>query len=87
VPTVTAAFEPGAKPALMVHLANEGQRSIAYTLTRNDYEGTTQTVSVAAGGGKTIKWAADREGYYDVIVTANTGDGFTYRYAGRIAKA
>jgi hypothetical protein len=24
-------------------------------------------------------------GYYDVTVTADTGDGFTRRYAGRIA--
>jgi hypothetical protein len=25
------------------------------------------------------------DGYYDVIITANTSDGFTRRYAGRIA--
>jgi hypothetical protein len=27
----------------------------------------------------------DADGYYDVTVTADTGDGFTRRYAGRIA--
>ena len=29
--------------------------------------------------------SANADGYYDVTVTANTGDGFTRRYAGRIA--
>jgi hypothetical protein len=28
---------------------------------------------------------ADKYGYYDVVITANTSDGFRRRYAGRIA--
>jgi phospholipase C len=32
-----------------------------------------------------VSWPVDADGYYDVIITANTNDGFTRRYAGRIA--
>ena len=38
-----------------------------------------------AGHPKTVNWPADADGYYDVTVTADTGDGFPRRYAGRIA--
>ena len=58
---------------------------MAYTLTANDYAGTTQTVTVGANGSTTVTWPVDSDGYYDVIITANTSDGFTRRYAGRIA--
>jgi len=66
-------------------LANEGQQKIRYTLTPNDYEGRTQTVTVQAGRATTISWPTGRYGYYDVVITANTPDGFRRRYAGRIA--
>ena len=32
-----------------------------------------------------VSWPVAPDGYYDVTVTADTGDGFTRRYAGRIA--
>ena len=32
-----------------------------------------------------VSWPVSRDGYYDVIITANTSDGFTRRYAGRTA--
>lgn len=32
-----------------------------------------------------VGWPTDSYGYYDVIITANTSDGFTRRYAGRIS--
>ena len=56
-----------------------------YTLTPNEYEGSTQTVTVNGGGSTPVSWPTDPYGYYDVIITANTADGFTRRYAGRIA--
>jgi phospholipase C len=58
---------------------------VTYTLTVNDYAGTTQTVTVGASGSTKVTWPVDSNGYYDVIITANTSDGFTRRYAGRIA--
>jgi phospholipase C len=42
-------------------------------------------VRVANGHPKTVNWPTDADGYYDVTVTAAPGDGFTRRYAGRIA--
>ena len=32
-----------------------------------------------------VAWPVNEYGYYDVIVTADTSDGFAYRYAGRIS--
>jgi phospholipase C len=60
-------------------------RTVTYTLTVNDYAGTTQTVTVGANGSTNVTWPVDSDGYYDVVITANTSDGFTRRYAGRIA--
>ncbi len=57
---------------------------ITYTVTRNDYQGSTKTVTVRAGGSKSVSWPTDHYGYYDVVITANTADNFRRRYAGRI---
>ena len=40
---------------------------------------------MTAGHAKTVEWPADGDGYYDVTITADSGDDFTRRYAGRIA--
>jgi len=85
VPVVSAAPQPGRAKTLELTLANEGHQPVVYTLTPNDYEGRTQTVTVRSGSTKTVKWPTDQYGYYDVVITANTGDGFGRRYAGRIA--
>jgi phospholipase C len=84
VPAVTA--QPGPAATLELTLANQGQQPVTYTLTPNDYQGRTQTVTVKPGGPKTISWPTDQYGYYDVIITTtNPGDGFRRRYAGRLA--
>jgi phospholipase C len=85
VPVVTAAVQPGGANTLELTLANEGHQPVVYTLTPNDYEGRTQTVTVKSGGARTVKWPTDRYGYYDVVITASAADGFLRRYAGRIA--
>jgi phospholipase C len=54
-------------------------------VTPNEYEGTIQTVAVNGSSSSTVAWPTDPYGYYDVIITANTTDGFRRRYAGRIA--
>jgi phospholipase C len=81
VPVVTASLAS----TVELTLANEGQQKIVYTLTPNDYEGRTQTVTVTLGSPQTIGWPTNQYGYYDVVITTNTGDGFRRRYAGRIA--
>jgi hypothetical protein len=43
---------------------------------------------VVPAGTATVAWPVDADGYYDVIITADTADtagGFTRRYAGRVA--
>jgi phospholipase C len=86
IPVVTAAPVTGTTPSLQLTLANSGTTAVVYTLTVNDYAGTTQTVTVGANGSTPVSWPVDSNGYYDVIITANTSDGFTRRYAGRIAR-
>ena len=85
VPVVSATPQPGPSPELQINLANEGQQDVVYTLTPNDYEGRELTVTVHSGGSQAVDWPTDAYGYYDVIITANTGDGFKRRYAGRLA--
>jgi phospholipase C len=85
IPVVTAAPRRGPTRKVELTLANEGRQAIAYTLTPNDYEGSTRTVTVRSGSAATVSWPTDHDGYYDVVITANTGDGFRRRYAGRLA--
>jgi phospholipase C len=86
IPVVTATLRsrPGGT-VVELTLANEGQEATIYTLTPNDYQGRTQTVTVKPGSARAISWPTDQYGYYDVVITANTSDGFRRRYAGRIA--
>jgi phospholipase C len=85
VPTVAATAVPGPAAVLRLVLDDDGQKKVTFTLTPNDFAGQQQAVSVAAGQSATVDWPADADGYYDVTVTADAGDGFTRRYAGRIA--
>ncbi|WP_316525892.1 phospholipase domain-containing protein [Kitasatospora brasiliensis] len=52
------------------------------TAAPNDFAGTARTVWVRPGKQADLAWPLDREGRYDVIVTAHTGRRFTQRYAG-----
>ena len=85
IPRVAAMPVTGSAAGLRLTLANDGSTAVAYTLTASDYGGTTQTLTVGGNGSTTVAWPVAADGYYDVIITANTSDGFTRRYAGRIA--
>ncbi|HEY1917425.1 MAG TPA: phospholipase C, phosphocholine-specific [Streptosporangiaceae bacterium] len=82
IPVVTAAL---GRKTVELTLANEGKESVTYTLTPNDYEGTTKKVTVKLGSPKTISWPTDKYGYYDVVITTGGASGFGRRYAGRVA--
>jgi len=82
VPAVTSAL---GGTTLELTLANQGSGTITYTVTPNEYEGSTKTVTVKAGGQQSLSWPTDPYGYYDVVITAGTADGFRRRYAGRLA--
>jgi phospholipase C len=85
IPRVAATPVTGHARSLRLTLANDGTKTVTYTLTVNDYAGTSRTLTVGARGSASVRWPVDADGYYDVIITANTSDGFTRRYAGRIA--
>ncbi|HEY2280833.1 MAG TPA: phospholipase C, phosphocholine-specific [Streptosporangiaceae bacterium] len=82
VPAVTAALR---SKTVELTLANEGQQPVTYTVAPHDYEGHKQTVTVKHGSSQKVSWPANQDGYYDVVITASTSDGFRRRYAGRIA--
>ena len=82
IPVVTAAQKAH---KVAVTLANEGSTAVVYTLVPNDYQGQKQTVTVKGGASKTVNWPVNADGYYDVVITANSGDGFRRRFAGRLA--
>ncbi len=85
VPTVHARQVRQFRPTVTLELANEGHQDVVFTLTPNEFEGRAQSVRVRADQLKVINWPTDGDGYYDVTITANSNDGFTRRYAGRIA--
>ncbi len=85
VPAVAATLARQYRPVLSLELANEGLTEVVFTLAPNDFAGHAQTVRVRAGHPKIVNWPTDADGYYDVTVTTDTNDGFTRRYAGRIA--
>jgi phospholipase C len=87
VPTVAATLVRRPRPVIRLALANDGHEQVVFALTPNDYAGHPQSVRVATGHPQTVNWPTDADGYYDVTVTADTGDGFTRRYAGRIASS
>ncbi|HXP55949.1 MAG TPA: phospholipase domain-containing protein, partial [Streptosporangiaceae bacterium] len=82
VPVVTAALKAN---AVKLTLANDGKSAVVYSVTRNDYEGSNKKVTVPGGSSKTVSWPVNQDGYYDVVITASTSDGFRRRYAGRVA--
>jgi phospholipase C len=84
VPNVTARQRDGHKGTLVLTLENDGHEQVTYSLVPNDYSGQPQSVGVSRGHKQTIDWPANADGYYDVTITADSGDGFLRRYAGRI---
>ena len=73
---------------LALTMTNTGTVSCTFTIGVNvaylASGGSTKTVTVAAGGTATATLAATSAGRYDYTVTANTGDSFGRRFAGRL---
>jgi phospholipase C len=65
-------------------LHNDGTGTVRYTLTANDYLGSTQSVTVDSGKTSVVMWPT-QQGYYDVVITVDTDTTWTQRYAGRVA--
>ncbi|MFI9274989.1 phosphocholine-specific phospholipase C [Kitasatospora sp. NPDC052896] len=73
---------------LALTLTNAGSAAAVFTIGPNAAYlasgGTASTVTVAAGGSATATLRATAAGRYDFTVTADTGDGFARRFAGRL---
>ena len=86
IPHVQAKLVKGATAKVTLTLGNDGREPVRYQLVANDFVGGTQVVHVKAGASTEVDWPT-QDGYYDVIITADTGNGWTQRYAGRVATA
>jgi phospholipase C len=86
IPRAQVALVKGVIPLVSITLENDGREPVRYQLVANDYVGGTQVVHVKGGESAEVDWPT-QDGYYDVIVTADTGNGWTQRYAGRVATA
>jgi phospholipase C len=80
VPAVSASV---AGSVLSIKLSNAGATEVRFSLDRNDFGGTAMTKFVKQGKSLTIAWPL-QSGWYDVTVTANSGTGFSYRFAGHV---
>jgi phospholipase C len=78
--------DAGGEGKVKITLHNDGTQPLRYELTGHDFVDETQVVHLAAGKHKVVPWPTVR-GYYDVVITADTGTGWTQRYAGRVATA
>ena len=85
VPRADVGLVTGDSPTVAITLHNDGLQQVHYTLTANDFAGGTQDFWVAAGQSTPVSWPTT-DGYYDVVMTADTGTGWNHRYAGRIAQ-
>ena len=80
VPAVTATTAGG---KLTLTLSNAGATQVRFTMSRNQFAGSSKTTYVDQGKSTKVTWPL-QDGWYDVTVTANVGTGFSYRFAGRI---
>jgi len=84
IPRLDVDLVKGSDAKVSFTLHNDGMQTLRYSMTANDYLGGVQVYSVPGGQSATVEWPTE-EGYYDVIITADSGTGWTQRYAGRVA--
>ncbi|MEU6848957.1 phosphocholine-specific phospholipase C [Actinacidiphila alni] len=87
LPSVTAKLTGAQDPKdakVELRLINDGDTEVWFTLTANDFGDDTKTVRVKPRTRQTASWRTDRQGRYDVTVTAATGTRFARRYAGTV---
>ncbi|MFB7471637.1 phosphocholine-specific phospholipase C [Kitasatospora sp. NPDC056184] len=80
IPIVTADLAGSGR--LTLQLVNDGMTDVCFSVAPHDFAGTAQTVRVRPGKQTNLAWPLDKQGRYDVVVTAATGQRFTRRYAG-----
>ncbi|MER5636423.1 phospholipase C, phosphocholine-specific [Kitasatospora sp. NPDC002227] len=85
-PEISSVEQPG---GLHLTLANQGAKPVAFNVSANTAFGAPagqapQRLTVAPGATATAVLAPTPAGRYDYTVTADTGDGFERRFAGRL---
>ena len=85
IPRIDVDLVTGADPVVRIALHNDGRQPVHYNLVPNDHAGETKRIWVKPGATETVSWPT-AEGYYDVVVTADTNTGWQHRYAGRVAQ-
>ncbi|MEU1823310.1 phosphocholine-specific phospholipase C [Streptomyces abikoensis] len=73
-----ATSDPATPRTLRLTLTNGGGAPVVFTISDG------QRATVAAGGSARLTLAAERDGGYDHTVTADVGDDFERRFAGRV---
>jgi phospholipase C len=84
IPSATAEVGKQGSLKLKLTLTNDGGAAIRFQLHSNDFIDHTDQVVVPPRSSRTVNWLVNDWGYYDVVVTSNAGDGFRYRFAGRV---
>lgn len=76
---------PSSPQQLTLTLTNGGHTAVVFTVGGNaaDGSGSGSTATVQPGGSQSITLGAASDGGYDYTVTADIGDGFERRFAGR----
>ena len=85
-PEAACPSTPATASTLTLTLTNAGGAAVAFTIGPNvaTPAPAAPPCTVAAGGTATTTLAPSSAGRYDVTVTADTGDGFDRRFAGRV---
>ncbi|MDQ2956004.1 MAG: phospholipase C, phosphocholine-specific [Actinomycetota bacterium] len=83
VPSVTSSIVGGKNPRLRLTLSNDGAKPVSFTLTGNDFTNHHEKVTVQRHRSLTVEWPL-KKGWYDLSITADTGETFSYRYAGKV---
>jgi phospholipase C len=78
--------DPDGEGKVKITLHNDGEQPLRYSLTGHDFVDDTRVVHLDPGNHKVVPWPT-KNGYYDLVITADTGTGWTQRYAGRVATA
>jgi phospholipase C len=78
------AGKDGGEGRVRLRLHNDGTVPMRFTLTPHDFRGEKKVIHLGGRKSTVVSWPT-KNGYYDVVLTADTGNGWRQRYAGRVA--
>ncbi|MDF3294012.1 phosphocholine-specific phospholipase C [Streptomyces silvisoli] len=84
-PEAAVSISPSAPQQLTLTLTNAGHAAVIFTIGGNAAGdgGSGGTATVQPGASRTVSLGVAPDGGYDYTVSADTGDGFERRFAGR----